>query len=853
MSCRPCTLARLPAGSQCTSLGSCRPASQRSVWARAGLLLLLLACGTAMADLRATLSPFAHTKQPEIDPPVLALGEREIPLYSPRLLAELYAERDYRPAWDARRAEALLELARASRGDGFNPDDFHVEAIAAILDSGDLQSVDAARRDTAELLLSDALLRYVHHFRFGKHNPERLNRGWTFQEDADADQLQADLARALAAADLSAELDALLPNPDFYRNLKKGYQRYLAIADRGGWQDIPGGPNLNVGAKDPRVPLIREHLEVSDGYAPGFVAEPELYDEDLAEAIKGFQRRSGLAADGVVGPNTLRALNFPLQDRLLAIRANLERMRWLYNDLPNDYVFVDLTAFELYLVRNDEEVWRTKGIIGTVENQTPMFRDEIEHLVFNPTWTLPESIAKKYRGVPSGYTRVRSGGRYYLVQQPGPRNALGRVKFMFPNGHAIYLHDTPSRHLFGRAQRAYSHGCIRVHQPLTLAQHVLNKPAWDDAEINRVVRRGRTRYVHMDEHLTVLLYYLTAKADAEGRVGFRRDIYNRDRRLLAALDQPVDSGAERIAFVEPEPEPEPEPVLDAPAEAADGEVVAATDAADDTAAGAADPVTGVEPTASVPAHSGEVIAASGDGGESAPATGPADALPQAEATAETGAEAAEAEPEAEAEAETETEAVTETAATESFPGADAAQAESPGRAASELTEAAEGAAADATAAAEAASGAVGGSAAASEPAIVADDAPVAEGPTDAPEPAAAGAEPEADGATEEQPADAEVSLPSASHTGLGAAPAQALSLDADGRFADRPSRVGNVAADAAGRPKPAHLDLSVSPSRIAAPAGPDAGSDSAGNAYPPVIRASRIADEPPLWILPGDE
>jgi hypothetical protein len=268
MSCRPCTLARSPAGSQRPSLGPNRPAARCGAWARAGLLLLLLVCGTAMADLRATLSPFAHTKQPEIDPPVLALGEREIRLYSPRLLAELYAERDYGPAWDARRAEALLRLARASRGDGFHPDDFHAAAIAEVLDSGDLKSADAARRDTADLLLSDALLRYVHHFRFGKHNPERVNRGWTFQEDADADRLKADLARALAAADLSAELGAMLPTPDFYRNLKQGYQRYLAIADRGGWQDIPGGPNLNVGAKDPACRSFASTLRCPTGTPP---------------------------------------------------------------------------------------------------------------------------------------------------------------------------------------------------------------------------------------------------------------------------------------------------------------------------------------------------------------------------------------------------------------------------------------------------------------------------------------------------------------------------------------------------------------------------------------------------------
>jgi murein L,D-transpeptidase YcbB/YkuD len=349
----------------------------------------------------------------------------------------------------------MLELARESRFDGFLPADFHAEAIAAVIDSGALGDADPAVRENTELLLSDALARYVHHFRYGKRNPKQVNRVWTFVGRGDADLLQADMAAALAGGvGLGDALAARLPNPDFYRNLKKGYRRYLEIAERHGWEEIPAGINLRLGASDPRVRLIREHLRVLDGYDPGFVTEPERYDEGLAEAVRGFQRRSGLGADGVVGPNTLRALNQPLDERLTAIRANLERMRWLYNDLPEDYLFVDLTAYELYLVRGGEEVWRTKGIIGTTENQTPMFRDEMEYLVFNPTWTVPRSIEKKFKGVPAGYKRVRSGGQYYLVQQPGPRNALGRVKFMFPNGHAIYLHDTPSRHLFSSSRGA---------------------------------------------------------------------------------------------------------------------------------------------------------------------------------------------------------------------------------------------------------------------------------------------------------------------------------------------------------------------------------------------------------------
>ena len=579
-----------------------RPSAGARAFVAAVALILSLTAGAAVADLRATLSPFVGTDEPTAAPPVVgpvsASDAQPIALYSPRLLAEFYAEREYRPAWDAQRARTMLELARRARADGFLPADFHADAIAALLDRGGLDAADAAARTSAELLLSDALLRYVHHFRFGKHNPRHVNPEGTFVEPADAERLKADMAQALATPGMAEELAAMLPSPDFYRNLKQGYQRYLAIADRGGWEDIPGGPNLRVGVKDARVPLIREHLAVIDGYEPGFVAAPEIYDEDLAEAVKGFQRRSGLAADGIVGPNTLRALNVPLDERLLTIRANLERMRWLYNDLPADYLLVDIAAFELYLVREHEEVWRTRGIIGTVEDQTPMFRDEMEYLVFNPTWTVPKSIEKKFKGVPAGYKRVRSGGQYYLVQEPGPRNALGRVKFMFPNGHAIYLHDTPSRYLFNRSRRAYSHGCIRVHRPLTLAEQVLNEPAWSEAAINSVVRRGKTRWVHLDEHLPVLLYYLTAKADAEGRVGFRRDIYNRDRRLLAMLDEPADraDGAERIAFAEPEIQPDPEATPDGdPSTEGDGEAIAATDATGTPLAEAGEPEAGPQP------------------------------------------------------------------------------------------------------------------------------------------------------------------------------------------------------------------------------------------------------------------
>jgi murein L,D-transpeptidase YcbB/YkuD len=237
-------------------------------------------------------------------------------------------------------------------------------------------------------------------------------------------------------------------------------------------------------------------------------------------------------------------------------------MRWLYNDLPADYVFVDVADYMAYLVRGGEIAWSTRVIVGAEDAQTPMFRDLLDHLVFNPTWTVPVSIQKKMGNVSSRYTLVDrrtgrkvSGGnaadykRYRVVQQPGPTNALGRVKFMFPNRHAVYMHDTPSKGLFERASRALSHGCVRVQNPMKLAELLLEESSWGRDRIDRALEGTQTRYVTLSNPLPVLLYYLTARADREGSVGFRRDVYQRDPGVEAVIDRPLLTT--RIAFQEP--------------------------------------------------------------------------------------------------------------------------------------------------------------------------------------------------------------------------------------------------------------------------------------------------------------
>ncbi|EGV18755.1 L,D-transpeptidase family protein [Thiocapsa marina] len=505
-----------------------------------------------------------------------------VPLLSGRLLSEFYGERGDVLVWvDLERIAQLSDLAQRSTSDGFRPEDFHAEHLRRLASPGVLDSLTGNERMAADLILSDALARYVHHQRYGKLDPVAVDSKWHDRAPASSEVILGDMSRALDGEDLETSLSEGFPRPFWYEDLKQALQSFTTRASLAGLPPLPAGPNLARGNRHPRVAMLRERLERLDGAAVATPPDADLFDAALHEAVLSFQRRSGLTADGVVGPSTLAALNgHGDETNAEQIRINLERMRWLYQDLPADYVFVDVAAFKVHLVRDGAFAWSTRAIVGTSETQTPMFRDTMDHLVFNPTWTVPVSIQKKMGRVSGDYRLVdrrtgkQVGGgdardykRYRLVQAPGPKNALGRVKFMFPNRHAIYLHDTPGKAAFGRQARALSNGCVRVQDPLALAEAILDQPNWDRSGIERLVERGRTRYVDLADDLPVLLYYLTAFADDQGKVGFRRDIYARDEALRAAFSAPVLRT--RISFPEPPTEPpsttppKPEPAPDA--------------------------------------------------------------------------------------------------------------------------------------------------------------------------------------------------------------------------------------------------------------------------------------------------
>jgi murein L,D-transpeptidase YcbB/YkuD len=290
-----------------------------------------------------------------------------------------------------------------------------------------------------------------------------------------------------------------------------------------------------------------------------------LYDAALEQAVRNFQERHGLTADGVVGPGTRAAMNVPVAARIGQIRINLERARWVMHELKGEFVLVDVAGFDVSYFRNDEPIWTSRVVVGRDERETPIFRSTITYVVFNPTWTIPPGILVKDKlpelkrnpgALKRMHIRVLDGsgrevdpysinwhrygpGRlppYQFRQDPGPDNALGLVKIMFPNPYLVYLHDSPAKSLFEQDQRTFSSGCIRVQKPFELAELVLNDPEWNQASMAQVIASEQTRTVNLKKPLPVMLIYWTAQPRPDGQVIFRNDIYNRDPATLAALD-----------------------------------------------------------------------------------------------------------------------------------------------------------------------------------------------------------------------------------------------------------------------------------------------------------------------------
>jgi murein L,D-transpeptidase YcbB/YkuD len=349
--------------------------------------------------------------------------------------------------------------------------------------------------------------------------------------------------------------------------MRDALARYRAIRDEGGWPQLPDGPSMRRDSATGPIALLHRRLAIEGYVGPAGGAGPPSFDEALETAVIAFQHTHGLNEDGIVGPATRAELDVTVDQRIDALRVNMERARWVLPGLADRFVAVNIAGQKVYYIENGQTVFETRAIVGTSYTRTPVFADTMRYIVINPTWTVPRSISREtLAGIRSDPDYLATNrivvidraenrvdpstidfGAYtadtfpwVFRQLPGPLNALGRIKFMFPNRYDVYLHDTPSRSLFEREVRTFSHGCIRVENPFRLAELVLaGQAGGDQASLMRVVASDRTGTVQLERPIPVLILYWTASADLHGEIHFYRDIYGRDGAVLNALATPA--------------------------------------------------------------------------------------------------------------------------------------------------------------------------------------------------------------------------------------------------------------------------------------------------------------------------
>lgn len=487
----------------------------------------------------------------------------------------VYAARDYAPIWtgaDQRSAQALLASMNMMFDHGLPSETRKTTLMAAILDTVEQGKAAAA----AELMFTEAYLDFARMKMTGLLVPHTLDEEmYIFPEE----QTDDDLLFALASARDPIEfIESLAPQTKEYSQLQGLLVQLRTIVENGGWGTItvPPGALIRPGDADPRLPAIRERLKAMGDHPAddlmvlvGTVDASQLYDPDLEQGVRSFQRRHGLNDDGVIGNATLAALNVTAEQRMHQVLVNLERERWENKDLGTKHIYVNLADFRMFVRENGEDLFTSRVVIGqSEEHRTPEFSDRMTFMVANPTWTVPRSIAVEEilpelqknpaymvernmfllpgasTEVPEDTTLVdwsqynENNFPWWIRQAPGPNNALGRVKFMFPNKFAIYLHDTPSRSFFRRDVRDYSHGCVRVDRPMELAHFLLGSQQSDpEAYFASVIETAVETEISLRRPLPVHLTYRTAWVGNDGVLNFRQDVYGRDATVYSALEQ----------------------------------------------------------------------------------------------------------------------------------------------------------------------------------------------------------------------------------------------------------------------------------------------------------------------------
>ncbi len=483
-----------------------------------------------------------------------------ITLTLPAKVRHFYQQREFQPAWVENdgvviEAAVLLQTLERSEEEGLPTKDYPVAAIEHYL-YGEIDKPQQLAK--LDLLLTDAFLHYGRNVRSGRLTPRRAGGDWFLPyKRFDASPL---LVEALQQHTMEEILAVLPPSHEGYRRLRMVLQQYRTVAAEGGWPKVDRGETLRLGSKGKRVAQLRQRLWRSGDFKDIAVAEPETFDADLNEAVILFQRRHGLKDDGSVGENTRAALNQSVEARIHQIEANMERWRWLPDELPEHYIAINMAGYDLDVIQADESTMTMRVIVGRNLRQTPVFTSDVTGLLLNPSWDVPptifrEDILPQLRRNPARleklHLRLLYNGNelkpnsvdwskvsayhspYVLHQDPGPKNPLGRIKFLLHDSDGIYLHDTPDRHLFEQPTRALSSGCIRLEHPIQLALYLLANPEqWDRASLETAIGLGSTQSLPLPEPMPIYFTYWTAWVDKEGVLQLRDDVYRRDRLIL---------------------------------------------------------------------------------------------------------------------------------------------------------------------------------------------------------------------------------------------------------------------------------------------------------------------------------
>ena len=503
-----------------------------------------------------------------------------------------YKNREYRPVWIVEsgintRARRLFGAFKFADREAMKPDDYRsllLDTNWTIAPGIELSPEILAKLETD---ITIGALLYARHASAGRVEPGKVNRAVKLIPIAEpADKILDGISSTVHPENY---LTNLLPKHAQYLRLRKIYASYLDaqpvdVRPLAEWPHIKVRGVIGYGMKHPAVTLLRQRLLGPDSgqLRPSQDSTPDtsadnintLYDAELMKAVKAFQKRNNLWPDGIIGPTTLRVLNGtsaapkgPSLKKKEQVALNMERYRWLPDDLGERHVFVNQPEFKLRVFDKGEIIHQARVIVGKRQHATPVFSDKMSLVVFNPNWNVPHSIATKeilpklqrdpyylqrrnmrllnpITAKPINASRInwqqvtRSSFRYRIRQRPGSRNALGRIKFLFPNRHSIYLHDTPGKNLFKKQVRAFSHGCVRVQNPQLLAEVLLSRDkGWSLSRIKKSINSGRRRTVKLNKKVPIHLAYFTTWVDKQGNITFLEDIYGRDKKLNIALNQ----------------------------------------------------------------------------------------------------------------------------------------------------------------------------------------------------------------------------------------------------------------------------------------------------------------------------